>query len=388
MYPKIILKQEKEAFIFRRHKWIFSGAIKSTEGKPADGDLVTVVGSKGNFLAVGQYYKASIAVRILSFDDVPIDKAFWHKRFAEAFQYRKQVLGLPNNETNAFRLIFGESDGLPGLIVDIYDDVAVVECHTAGMEANIEHITDALLALPMKFTAVYKKSPGENGKTKQDGFVYGSCDRELVILENFKKFLIDFETGQKTGFFLDQKRNREILHRYAKGKRVLNLFSYTGGFTVYAHDAGAKEVVNVDVSANALAVLDKNMHLNFGNSRQNTNVVSDCFDFLSKEKSKFDLIIVDPPAFAKTVAKQDNAAHAYRKLNETAMRLLEPGGTFFTFSCSQVVNLERFQQAIFVGATNLHRDMRIVEHLYQAPDHPIDLFHPETSYLKGLVLAF
>lgn len=388
MYSKVILKEEKENFIYRRHKWIFSGAIKSVVGKISDGEIVKVVGKNDKFLAVGQYYNSSISVRILSFEDVLIDDFFWEKRLNNAYNYRKNILGIPNNETNAFRLVFGESDGLPGLIIDVYDDVAVIQCHTVGMEKSINQISKALLTLPIKFSAIYRKSPNDENKSKNDGFIYGSLDKELVIFENLKKFLIDFETGQKTGFFIDQKVNREILQTHSSNKRILNLFSYTGGFTVYSFAGGAKEVVNVDVSENAIKTLEKNVNLNYGKTKNNVNIVSDCFDFLSKEKSKFDIIIVDPPAFAKNINKLDNAVIAYRKLNESAMRLLNPGGLLFTFSCSQVVSREKFQQAIFVGATNMRQNLRIVNNLYQSPDHPIDLFQLETNYLKGFVIAF
>lgn len=387
MYPKIFLKEEKTASIYRRHRWIFSGAIARKDKKINDGEIVEVVDNKGDFLAIGHYFSGSIAVRILSFENEIIDKKFWTKKILNAFNFRRNVLNLPNEATNAFRLIFGEADGLPGLIVDIFDDLAVIQCHNIAIYNAIDEISEVLQNLPLKINHIFNKSQNLLVNMK-DAFIFGKCENNKIIIENSLKFTVDFVEGQKTGFFLDQKINRNFVKQYAANKRVLNLFSYSGSFSVYALAGGATEVTNVDISEIAINSAKKNISLNFEDSRKTNNVVSDVFEFLKNEKSKYDLIIVDPPAFAKNVGKEQNALQAYRKLNEAAMRLLAPNGLFFTFSCSGVVSREKFQQSVFIAATNNKRSCKIVANLYQAPDHPIDLFHPETNYLKGLLLSF
>ena len=387
MYRTIRLKEGKEASIHRRHQWIFSGAIDFIDKKIQNGDVVEVVDSKNQFLAIGYYYNSSISIKILTFNKETIDHVFWKEKIKRAFFYRYKSLNLPNASNNAFRLINAEGDGIPGLIVDIYDDLAVVQCYNDFILNNIEKIVAALKNLPIEIKHIYNKSKNTL-RNSVDGFIEGKCNNDKVILENGLGFEIDFMEGQKTGFFLDQRENRKFVEQLSQKRKVLNLFSYTGAFSVYALSGQADEVVSVDISQTAIDLARKNVEINFGKTPKAKFVISDVFEYLQNEENRYDLIILDPPAFAKTMDKQDIALQTYRKLNEAAMRLLEKNGILLTFSCSQVVPRDRFKQATFVAAANIKRNCRILKNLYQYADHPIDLYHQESEYLKGFAIYF
>lgn len=385
----ITLRHGKEQSAKRLHPWIFSGAIAKMSGTPDEGDLVKVYSADGEFLAIGHYQKSSIAVRILSFNDIAVDQNFWNERIASAYNYRKQ-LGLVNNsETNCYRLVHGEGDNLSGLVIDYYNGTAVVQCHSVGMFKNLDNIANALQqTMGEQLTAIYNKSestlPFKAGIENKDGLLWGEIKTENA-LEYGNSFFIDWIQGQKTGFFIDQRENRKLVEHYAKGKSVLNTFCYTGGFSVYALRGGAKKVVSVDCSARAIELTDKTVAMNFPNA-EHTSVVSDTFKYLDNNKDEFDLIILDPPAFAKHGKVLNNALQGYKRLNMKAIEQIKKGGILFTFSCSQAVSKEEFRKSVFAAAANTKRNVRILHQLTQPADHPISIYHPEGEYLKGLVL--
>ena len=385
----ITLRNGKEQSVKRLHPWIFSGAIQKISGNPDEGDLVTVYSTDGEFLAIGHYQKSSIAVRILSFNDITIDQNFWNERIMSAFNYRMQ-LGLVNNsETNCYRLVHGEGDNLSGLVIDYYNGTAVVQCHSVGMFKNLDCIVKALQqVMGEQLTAIYNKSEGtlpfKAGIENKDGLLWGEIKTENA-LEYGNSFFIDWIQGQKTGFFIDQRENRKLVEFYAKDKTVLNTFCYTGGFSVYALRGGAKKVVSVDCSARAIELTDKTVAMNFPNAAHES-VVSDTFKFLDNNHDEFDLIILDPPAFAKHGKVLNNALQGYKRLNMKAIERIKKGGILFTFSCSQAVSKEEFRKSVFAAAANTKRKVRILHQLTQPADHPISIYHPEGEYLKGLVL--
>ena len=385
----ITLRHGKEQSAKRLHPWIFSGAIAKMSGTPDEGDLVKVYSADGEFLAIGHYQKSSIAVRILSFNDIAVDQNFWNERIASAYNYRKQ-LGLVNNsETNCYRLVHGEGDNLSGLVIDYYNGTAVVQCHSVGMFKNLDSIANALQqTMGEQLTAIYNKSestlPFKAGIENKDGLLWGEIKTENA-LEYGNSFFIDWIQGQKTGFFIDQRENRKLVEHYAKGKSVLNTFCYTGGFSVYALRGGAKKVVSVDCSARAIELTDKTVAMNFPDA-EHTSVVSDTFKYLDNNKDEFDLIILDPPAFAKHGKVLNNALQGYKRLNMKAIEQIKKGGILFTFSCSQAVSKEEFRKSVFAAAANTKRNVRILHQLTQPADHPISIYHPEGEYLKGLVL--
>lgn len=385
----ITLRHGKEQSAKRLHPWIFSGAIAKMSGTPDEGDMVKVYSADGEFLAIGHYQKSSIAVRILSFNDIAVDQNFWNERIASAYNYRKQ-LGLVNNsETNCYRLVHGEGDNLSGLVIDYYNGTAVVQCHSVGMFKNLDCIANALQqTMGEQLTAIYNKSestlPFKAGIENKDGLLWGEIKTENA-LEYGNSFFIDWIQGQKTGFFIDQRENRKLVEHYAKGKSVLNTFCYTGGFSVYALRGGAQKVVSVDCSARAIELTDKTVAMNFPDA-EHTSVVSDTFKYLDNNKDEFDLIILDPPAFAKHGKVLNNALQGYKRLNMKAIEQIKKGGILFTFSCSQAVSKEEFRKSVFAAAANTKRNVRILHQLTQPADHPISIYHPEGEYLKGLVL--
>ncbi len=387
---KIILKPGKDRSVFRFHPWIFSGAIANTEGNLQEGNLVKVYNSEQRYLATGHCQIGSIAVRILTFEEENIDYNFWKKRIENACQMRKAI-GITNSSTNnVFRLIHGEGDHLPGLIVDYYAGVAVVQFHTVGMFLEKENITRALReVLGNKITAIYNKSestlPYKAAIEPKNGYLYGKAEN-FIAIENGLKFNVDWLEGQKTGFFIDQRENRSLLEKYAKDKNVLNMFCYTGGFSFYAMRGGAKSVHSVDVSARAIELTKQNVELNFPGDSRHEAFAEEAFKFLESSYGNYDLIILDPPAFAKHQNVLNNAIQGYKKLNRKGIEVIKPGGIIFTFSCSQVMTKELFRQTVFTAAANTGRKIRILHQLTQPADHPVSIYHPEGEYLKGLVL--
>ncbi len=390
---KIFLKKGRDEAVKRQHPWIFSGAVAHTEGVLEDGDLVDIYDSKKQWLAIGYYNDGSIVVRILSFVPTTIDAAFWFKRLENAFQYRQKLELTHSESTNCYRLIHAEGDGLPGLIVDIYGPVAVVQCHSIGMHLQVGAITNGLQKVfGEKLTAIYDKSaetlPPQyvaQNSIKND-YLLGKSEVPLTVFENDNAFAVDWITGQKTGFFLDQRDNRALLSRYAKGKSVLNAFCYSGGFSVYALKAGAKSVHSIDISPKAIDLTLKNVEINRPFEGEHTAAAVDVLAFLKENERIFDVMIVDPPAFAKSINKRHNAVQAYKRLNAMALRQITEGGILFTFSCSQVVDTQLFYDTIVAAAIEAGRKVRVMHRLTQPADHPVNIFHPEGSYLKGLVL--
>jgi 23S rRNA (cytosine1962-C5)-methyltransferase len=389
-FSRVILKSGKEQSIKRLHPWIFSGAIKKIEGKPAEGDTVEIFSNSGEYLATGHYQIGSIAVRIYSFYQVTPDFEFWTMKFRAAWDLRC-TLGLTDNvNTNVYRLVNGEGDGMPGFIVDYYNGIVVMQMHSVGMYLLREQLAEVIKALyGDKLLSIYDKSestiPVKAGLGIKNKFIYG--DQSVIeITENGCRFSIDVISGQKTGFFIDQRENRELLTRYCKGKDVLNMFCYTGGFSVYALHGGATSVDSVDSSAQAIELTKKNVSLNSEAAGRHQTVTAEAFSYLNDIADKYDVIILDPPAFAKHNDALDNALMAYKRLNAKAIEQIRPGGIIFTFSCSQVVNRENFRRSVFVAAANTGRNVRVLHQLMQPPDHPISIYHPEGEYLKGLVL--
>ena len=388
IYKRVILKRGKEESLKRFHPWVFSGAIARMD-KVEEGDLVTVYDHEGNLIGNGHFQIGSIAVRILSFDDTEIDANFFLNRLAEAYKMR-QALGLLRPDNNAFRLVHGEGDFLPGLVIDIYGTTAVMQAHSPGMHFARHLIADALTQLPDGVVKnVYYKSettlPYKAQLDPQNTYIKGAFDSD-VAMENGLKFHVDWLKGQKTGFFVDQRENRALLEHYAKDKRVLNMFCYTGGFSFYALRGGAELVHSVDSSAKAISLTDANVELNFPDCERHQSFAVDAFKYLDEMTTSYNLIILDPPAFAKHKSALRNALIGYRKLNAKAFEKIEPGGILFTFSCSQAVNKEQFRLAVFSAAAMSKRKVRILHQLTQPADHPINIYHPEGEYLKGLVL--
>lgn len=387
---KIILKPGKDRSVFRYHPWIFSGAIAKGEGDLQEGNLVKVYTSDNRYLATGHCQIGSIAVRILTFENETIDYNFWRNRIADAYNMRKAI-GLTESPTNnVYRLIHGEGDNLPGLVIDYYAGVAVVQFHSVGMYLERENIAHALLdVMGDKIKAIYDKSEGtlpyKAAIEPHNGYLYGKADN-FIALENGLKFNVDWLEGQKTGFFIDQRENRSLLEKYAQGKNVLNMFCYTGGFSFYAMRGGAHLVHSVDVSARAIELTKRNVELNFPEDSRHEAFAEEAFQFLEKSQSKYDLIVLDPPAFAKHQNVLNNAIQGYKKLNRKGIEIIKPGGIIFTFSCSQVMTKELFRQTVFTAAANTGRRVRILHQLTQPADHPVNIYHPEGEYLKGLVL--
>ncbi len=393
---RIILKKGREESLLRFHPWVFSGAIAQVLGEPAEGDLVAVHSYDGTYLASGHYQIGSIAVRILSFDMDPSSPEFYVRMLSRALDVRKAIglTDVQKSGTNCFRLVHGEGDGLPGLIIDWYDGVCVLQAHSVGMFRSKARICDALRRIfGDSLKAVYDKSSGtapfKAGLELVDGYLYRREDfenGEIEVLENGRRFIVNWEEGQKTGFFLDQRDNRAMVGSYASGKRVLNLFCYTGGFSVYALAAGAESVDSVDSSAKAMALVDRNVAINGFGGRHSSHC-ADAIEFLSKSQDgAYDLMIVDPPAFAKHRGALDNALRAYRRLNASAISKVSPGGLVFTFSCSQVVDKITFANTVFSAAAQTGRSVRIIDRFCQGSDHPVNIYHPEGEYLKGLLL--
>ena len=387
---KLYLKPKKEESLLRFHPWVFSGAVASTEGKPAEGDVVEVYSAGRQLIAIGHYQIGSIVVRVLSFTPVEIDLSFWVERFNLAYALRC-ALGLTGSDNNnTYRLIHGEGDRLPGLIIDVYGKTAVVQAHSVGMHHARKDIAKALLEV-LDLHRVYYKSEGtlpfKADLGEENEYLYGGDNKEpYIAIENGIKFNIDWQKGQKTGFFIDQRDNRALLQQYAKGRAVLNMFCYTGGFSVYALRGEASVVHSVDSSAKAIALTNENVALNFPGDARHEAFAEDAFKFMDNIDGKYDLIVLDPPAFAKHRNVLHNALQGYRKLNAVAFRKIKPGGIIFTFSCSQIVSKNDFRLAVFSAAAQSGRTVRILHQLTQPADHPINIYHPEGEYLKGLVL--
>jgi len=386
---KIILKSGKDQSVRRYHPWIFSGAIKKMIGNPAEGDLVDVYDNKDTFLAVGHYQPSSIAVRILSFEQVIPDIDFFREKIREAINYRLAIGIIDDPDINVYRLIHAEGDGLPGLIIDFYNGVAVMQMHSIGFYRIRSEIASILKdLLKDKIIAVYDKSettiPHMSGITGTNEFLYGNSD-PVIVTENGYKFKIDWTTGQKTGFFIDQRENRKLLEKYSNGRSVLNMFGYTGAFSVYAMK-NASTVHTVDSSLPAIKLANENIILNYGDDPRHQSFQVDAFEYLNNIKNQYDLIILDPPAFAKHHNVLSNALQGYKRLNMRAIEQIKPGGIIFTFSCSQVVTKENFKKSVFVAAANTGRSVRILHQMNQPSDHPVNIYHPESEYLKGLVI--
>lgn len=386
----IRLKRGKEESLKRYHPWIFSGAIASMSGQPAEGEIVEVTDSEGRYLATGHYQIGSITVRALSFERRPIDRDFWYSRLHEAWLMRRAigVSGRPDNDI--YRLVHGEGDRLPGLVIDVYGRTAVMQAHSVGMHLVREEIASALReATDGEVENVYYKSettlPYKAGLEQENGFLIGG-DNGNVATEYGLRFHIDWLRGQKTGFFVDQRENRRLLERYAAGRKVLNMFCYTGGFSVYALRGGASTVHSVDSSAKAIDLTRANVTLNFDGDNRHEAFAEDAFRFLSHADDTYDLIVLDPPAFAKHKDALRNALKGYTRLNAIAFEKIRKGGILFTFSCSQAVNKDQFRMAVFTAAAQSGRHVRILHQLHQPADHPVNIYHPEGEYLKGLVL--
>ncbi len=389
-YKKIYLKKGKDESLKRFHPWVFSGAIQHTEGDIAEGETVRVINSNGEFIAIGHYQIGSIAVRVLSFEDIEIDFDFWLSRLQEALNMRISIGVADNPDNNTFRLVHGEGDHLPGLVIDCYGKTAVLQAHSVGMHVCRHIISKALLqVMGSRIENIYYKSettlPFKADLSQENGFIHGESADNIAI-ENGLKFHVDWLKGQKTGFFVDQRENRALLEKYARGRSVLNMFCYTGGFSFYAMRGGAALVHSVDSSAKAIELTNANVEMNFPGDKRHQAFCDDAFKYLDAADGKYDLIILDPPAFAKHRAALHNALKGYTRLNVKAFERIKPGGIMFTFSCSQVVTKDNFRNAVFTAAAISGRRVRILHQLHQPADHPINIYHPEGEYLKGLVL--
>ena len=383
----IQLKRGKDESLLRFHPWVFSGAIQHVDDDIEEGDIVRVVTAGGDFIAVGHYQQGSIAVRVLSFRDVSIDDSFWAARLLSALQMR-QTIGLADSATgNSYRLVHGEGDHLPGLIIDVYGRTAVMQAHSIGMHLCRKQIATQLAeVMGSRIANIYYKSETTLPFMEpENGFLYGGSDDNIAI-ENGLKFYVDWLRGQKTGFFVDQRENRALLERYARGRRVLNMFCYTGGFSFYAMRGGAELVHSVDSSAKAIELTNRNVALNFPDDQRHQAFCEDAFKFLDTMDGRYDLVVLDPPAFAKHRGALHNALKGYTRLNQKAMEKMPSGSLLFTFSCSQVVTKDHFRNAVFTAAALARRKVRILHQLHQPADHPVNIYHPEGEYLKGLVL--
>lgn len=390
MYKTVHLKKGKEELLKRFHPWIFSGAIHHLDEDISEGEIVRVVTFMGDFIAIGHYQIGSIAVRVLSFQDIHVDETFWEARLDSALAMRRGIGMADNPQNNTYRLVHGEGDNLPGLIIDCYGKTAVMQAHSVGMHNNRFDICKALIKImDDRIEQVYYKSettlPYKAELGQENGFIYGSTEEDVAI-ENGLKFHVDWLKGQKTGFFIDQRENRSLLEHYAKGRSVLNMFCYTGGFSVYAMRGQAKLVHSVDSSAKAVELTNQNIAVNFPQDTRHEAFCEDAFKYLDTHDGKYDLIVLDPPAFAKHRSTLRNALKGYTRLNVKGFQQIKSGGILFTFSCSQVVTKEQFRNAVFTAAAQAGRKVRILHQLHQPADHPINIYHPEGEYLKGLVL--
>ena len=390
-YKKITLRPKKEDSLRRFHPWVFSGAIKDLPANLQEGEIVKVFTHSDEFIALGHYQVGSIAVRVLSFEEKEINAAFWEERLSAAYNHRKSI-GLITEQNNSYRLVFGEGDNLPGLIVDVYANTAVVQSHSVGMHESRKLIAETILKISEgTIQNVYYKSettlPYKAELGAEDGYLIGGYDENVVSLENGLKFFSDWTRGQKTGFFVDQRDNRALLEQYAKGRSVLNMFCYTGGFSFYAMRGGAKEVHSVDSSSRAVKLTDDNVAMNFPNDERHQSFAEDAFKYLNNlTDDQYDLIVLDPPAFAKHRGAIKNALQGYKRINAAAFRKIAKGGIMFTFSCSQAISKDQFRLAVFSAAAISGRTVKILHQLSQPADHPINIYHPEGEYLKGLVL--
>ena len=384
MFPKVILKSGKEKSIQRRHPWIFSGAVYGVSREINDGEMVDVVDSKNNHLGTGYFSdKGSIVVRILTFGDETFSENFWATKLQSAWYLRTQLLDF--EVTNAFRVIHGEGDGISGLIIDYYDKNWVIQAHSTGVFLQMEQISEAIKSnFPDYCETIYCKSSGTLPNTGTDYFLFGN-KVEAVAKENNILFSVNWVEGQKTGFFLDQRENRKLLGEFSKGKKVLNTFCYTGGFSIYAMSAGAELVTSVDISQKAVDLAASNMELNFPNANHKA-VADDVFNFMKENHQIYDVIVLDPPAFAKSIKSKHTATQAYKRLNIAGLKALAPNGILFTFSCSQVIDDVLFYNTVAAAAIETGRNIRVLHKLEQGPDHPTNIYHPEGHYLKGLVL--
>ncbi|GMQ23584.1 class I SAM-dependent rRNA methyltransferase [Algoriphagus sp. oki45] len=388
-YPRLFLQKGKEISLYRRHHWVFSGAVAKAEPSLENGDLVSVFSHRNEFLGTGHFSNGSIRVRIISFEEREIDQAFWKEKIASAFDLRKRIGLTDNQQTNVYRLVHGEGDLVPGLIIDFYKGTAVIQAHHEGIHRHLEDIAEALKSVyGSELKGIYDKSsetlPRDSG-IASNHWVWGKAETELVQ-EYGANYRIDWEKGQKTGFFIDQRENRKLVSTYSKGKKVLNTFCYSGGFSVLALQEGAREVHSVDISPKAIELTEENVKLNPGFEGRHESIVADVVKYIREIGDDFDLIILDPPAFAKNIKARHNAVQGYKRLNLEAIRKIKPGGILFTFSCSQVVDKNLFAHTITAAAMESKRKVKILHHLSQPADHPVNIFHPETEYLKGLVL--
>lgn len=390
MYKNIYFKKGKEESLKRFHPWIFSGAISHADEGINEGDTVRVITSDGDYIATGHWQVGSIAVRVLTFNDESIDDAFWLRRLNTALEYRKDIGIADNPKNDTYRLVHGEGDSLPGLVIDCYGKTAVMQAHSVGMHICRKQIARQLLSvMDGRIDNIFYKSettlPFKADLGQENGFLYGSSDDNIAV-ENGLKFHVDWLRGQKTGYFIDQRENRSLLEQYAHDRTVLNMFCYTGGFSFYAMRGQAKLVHSVDSSAKAIELTDTNIALNFPGDPRHTSFCDDAFKFLDSADDIYDLIVLDPPAFAKHRSALHNALKGYTRLNMKALERIKKGGILFTFSCSQVVTKDNFRNAVFTAAAQSRRNVRILHQLHQPVDHPINIYHPEGEYLKGLVL--
>lgn len=388
--PTIYLKSKKDQPLRRFHPWVFSGAIKKNEGDPQNGDTVRVCSNKGGFLGIGHFSEGTIAVRVFTFEDEIPELSFWTQKLQSAYDLRVSLGMVDDKNTNIYRLVHAEGDGFPGLIIDVYNDTAVVQAHSAGMHQIRQHIKDGLVDIfGDKLKTIYYKSErtlAKSGVTAEDEFLYGEEKEHTVGLEYNCKFDINWVTGQKTGFFIDQRESRELLGQYSKGKTILNTFCYSGGFSINALLKGAKEVHSLDSSAKALALVEDNIKLNKLEKANHKLIKADAVEYLKDVGSEFDIIILDPPAFAKHQSARHQAIQGYKRLNANAIRQIKKGGLIFTYSCSQAIDKAMFTSTVLAAAISVGRKVRILHQLHQPADHPINIFHPESEYLKGLVI--
>jgi 23S rRNA (cytosine1962-C5)-methyltransferase len=389
-HSRIVLKSGKDQSLRRFHPWVFSGAIKKIHGPAREGDLVDLYDNKDEFLASGHYQKGSIAVRVISFEPVETDQSFWDGKVASAWELRSKLDLTASEQTSVFRWINAEGDGMPGLIVDYYGGTAVVQMHSIGMHHKLDAIVGAMKkAAGDRLHTIYNKSdstlPDKPGITSRSGFLMGK-QAQGEVLENGYRFRVNWVEGQKTGFFIDQRENRKLVGTYSAGRKVLNMFGYTGGFSIYGMGGGARLVHSVDSSGKAIDLTRENAELNFPGDKRHGAFAKDAFTYFNDVPEAYDLIILDPPAFAKHQNVLNNALQGYKRLNQRAFEAIAPGGILFTFSCSQAVSKENFRKSVFVAAANSGRRVRILHQLSQPPDHPVSIYHPEGEYLKGLVL--
>lgn len=388
--PQLILAPGKDKAVMRRHPWIFSGAVRKRVGNPQEGDIVDVMDAGGNWLASGHFQNESIICKVLSFDTPDVDPdshpEFWEDRVRQAVEYRRRLGFFDMPDTNVFRLVHAEGDFLPGLVADYYNGVLVLQAHSVGMHRTFPLLV-RLFAQELKLTSVFDKSSTTiPGGGVEDAYIWGEEPQEWEICEDGNRLLINFFEGQKTGFFVDQRENRHLVGTLSPGRRVLNCFGYTGGFSLGALRGGASYVETVDISKKAIALCNRNVALNFGQEAPHKGVVADVLQYLDTVSDQFDVIILDPPAFAKNHRSLQQGLKGYRNINQKAMEKIRPGGLLLTFSCSQAVSRDDFQTMCFTAAANAHRKVRIVRQLPHAADHPVSIYHPEGEYLKGLLL--